>query len=129
MEEEYFLKKVSEITNVYFFNQKEIFLKKEELPKLEYEIMSPRVIGGVCGGNCWGDEANIPVEPDPEKEFVVLNEILYCLTPNISFLKYKKIEEKIRKFTSSDYEYYGNTTEYEYRYLKLKDLYDEIKDY
>jgi hypothetical protein len=79
-------------------------------------------IGGVSGGSCW-DSSNPQSYTVSEKpEFVVLDKTLKLLKPNISYLDYKKIDEYVIKDYNTDYEYYGNYTNYEIWYLKLSDL-------
>lgn len=83
-------------------------------------------IGGVSGGSCWEDSDpkeyfNIDKRPDFESLYKLLEE----LVPNISFLNVRKIEnELVKEFDYTDYEYYGNSTTNNVRYICLDDLYD-----
>lgn len=83
--------------------------------------------GGLTGGNCWGDSADTPVQPESEPDFYDLDKVLEALCPNISFLQYKKlcasVVELSNKSDSSDY--YGNVYYQSVKTVKL----DKLKKY
>lgn len=84
--------------------------------------------GGIGGGSCWGGENHAYSTGDPEPEWEDLNRILEHFCPNITFIRYKGI---MRKSTTDDWsrnEYYGNSTNYAMRILKLKDLWQHMVD-
>ena len=90
---------------------------KEPVMYMRYEI------GGIEGGSCWEDS-----DPQPytkyklEDEWKALDKFLSMYCPNISYLNYKKIDTLIHTNEETDWEYYGNCTEYRVKYIKLKQL-------
>ncbi len=94
-------------------------------PRFDF-ILQYWEIGGVEGGN-WTENSNphsYKTDENIPKEFDDLDNILTEVCPNISFLMYKKIQQMVMYFKAINYEYYGNNTEYQVRYINLKDLYD-----
>lgn len=87
------------------------------------------IVGGVTGGNCWGDEASIAVTADEEPEFDSIDRILEHFVPQITFLQYKQLGKLVNTIERTDYEYYGNSYEKRIKYVKLGDLYDFILRY
>ena len=84
--------------------------------------------GGISGGSCWGTENHAYSSGDPEPDWEDLDRILEHFCPNITHLKYKGI---MRQSTTDDYEqneYYGNSTNYAMRVLKLKDLWAHMNE-
>lgn len=84
--------------------------------------------GGLQGGNCWGDDADSPVEPQPEQDLEGLDEILEKFTPNMSFLQYRQIEKLIEYQDRTEWRYYGNYTSYREKKLDMKKLFDFLCD-
>lgn len=85
--------------------------------------------GGMCGGNCWGDEADSPVSADDPEELTELDKILEKVAPDISFLKYKNLcSQIVRSHDYTENEYYGNYYEYSVRYVLLSELYQALKE-
>lgn len=85
------------------------------------------VVGGMTGGNCWGDDANESVSPEPAKSIdSVMDLIFEELCPDIKFMTYRRIMRELEceptKSTSS--EYYGNYTDYHKITVDLQRLYD-----
>lgn len=63
----------------------------------------------------------------PETEFVELDSILEKVCPNISFLQYKNICNKIiNSDTRSEGDYYGGSVTYGYKYFNVRSLYDAL---
>lgn len=93
-------------------------------PKFDFIIQYWRT-GGVRGGSCWDNSDPKPYSTTDEtpKSFEDLDKILEAVYPSISFLKYKKIENLIRTGEATDYQYYGNRDDYQYRYIDLKGLF------
>jgi hypothetical protein len=89
--------------------------------------------GGVGGGSCWdnGESNHYAKEGNPEPEFVDLDTILENLAPEISYLKYKKFmkELKISELTWTENEYYGNSTAYCAKLIKLTDLFNTLQQF
>lgn len=81
---------------------------------------------GFRGGDCWGNEAESYSNDEPD--FEVLDLVLAELRPNITYLDYKKVNKLIREDTDSEWEYYGNSTTYEVKFIILNDLINLLKD-
>lgn len=87
-------------------------------------------LGGASGGSCWGgiaqsystgreaSDANVPE----------LDDLLAEIAPEISFIKYKVLLNNINwrttEYCSNDY--YGNYTEYGYKYIDCDGLYEAL---
>lgn len=85
--------------------------------------------GGYSGGSCWGEAAHQYSVAIPDTEWKMLDEILEKLTPNISFLKYKRLRNTlIESGTFSRDGYYGNNTDYTYQAITIEDLYNFLKE-
>ena len=78
--------------------------------------------GGVSGGSCWDNSNPQPYTEDTIPSFDVLDIFLKEVYPTISYLDYKKIASLIHTNEESDYEYYGNCTDYKIEYIILSDL-------
>lgn len=80
--------------------------------------------GGVSGGSCWDSSDPRPYRNDTSEKpaFIILDFVLKRLCPGISYLEYKEIEGMIRSSDQTDWEYYGNCTDWEITYLKVSDL-------
>jgi hypothetical protein len=121
-----FLKQITE-QNIYYYpghTKKEI----RNCDKGEYIEVS-WIIGGMTGGSCWDTSASKhrPVLAKPEPEFDCLDKILEILCPQITFLQYKDIIKNCIKYDDQEIlEYYGNRTEYRYKTIFLKELYDRL---
>lgn len=106
------------------------YYSKDDTPYCFYEKGD---IGGVSGGSCWSSSNPEPytrpegyeeVKEDFEKVF---DAILCEVCPSISFLQYKNIYNKcVETSSSTNYEYYGNSTNYHIIYCKVKDFYDTL---
>ena len=75
--------------------------------------------GGVRGGSCWDSSNPTPYTNDDVPNFEVLDIFLKEVCPQISYLKYKEIENSILDSTDSEWEYYGNRTDFEIKYIRL----------
>jgi hypothetical protein len=85
---------------------------------------------GMTGGNCWDDSAPRPYRSDevPE-ELTSLDTILSNITPQMTFLQYKALCNKLVQLdTRSVNEYYGNYTDYMSKTIKLEELYNYLKE-
>lgn len=89
----------------------------------EHVIYCRYKTGGYSGGNCWNaNEAKYYSEDPPEDRFKVLDLVLEKLKPNITYLQYKKIESMVHNNEETEYEYYGNSTEWKVEYIILSEL-------
>ena len=84
-------------------------------------IVSPSwVIGGMRGGNCWGDEADEDVDAETKPQW--LEEFLEKSVSRVSFSQFRKIQKVCVQYEYTEYEYYGNSTSYAFEVLKVSDL-------
>lgn len=89
----------------------------------EYVVYTRIETGGVEGGSCW-DNSNpcgYTAEP-PENEWEVLDILLEELKPDITLLQYRKLLKLVKSNTETDWEYYGNCTNYIIKFIILKEL-------
>ncbi len=89
---------------------------KEPVIYMRYEV------GGVGGGSCWNDSNSEPYTKDERPSFKVLDLTLKRLCPNLTFLQFREVEELIHTNEESDYEYYGNSTDYEIKYVIISEI-------
>lgn len=81
--------------------------------------------GGYSGGSCWEDsDPQWYEEGEPKDSFKVLDLVLEVLRPNITYLQFKQIKELVHENSETEYEYYGNSTDWCIQYIKLSDLYN-----
>jgi len=94
-------------------------------------ILEKRIeIGGMQGGNCWGDEAkpykrNLTQE---DFEFDVIDNILEKICSSIPFLIYKKLQKLYETYEYTESEYYGNCIYYQILRLDVDKLYQFLID-
>lgn len=90
------------------------------------------ISGGVSGGNCWGSDPT-PFIGDPEPEFEIIDNVLQIINPSITYLNYKKLFKELENemFTihTTDYEYYGNSTDYSYQCIYFSKLYSILSGF
>lgn len=85
-------------------------------------------IGGVSGGNCWGEGGHYAVEGEAEPEFESFENLVLYFVPNISFADFNKLKQKVMYTrTWTENEYYGNSTSYAEKYAYLKDIYKHLE--
>lgn len=67
--------------------------------------------GGYRGGNCWDD--TIPSKYTQSiPDFNELKDLALELKPDLSFQEYRELEKAVLDSDHTDYEYYGNSTDY-----------------
>jgi hypothetical protein len=80
--------------------------------------------GGVSGGSCWDSSNPQSYTRDaPKDKMKVLDLVLKAVKPDITFLQFREIEKMIHTNSETEYEYYGNSTEFEIEYIVLSELY------
>lgn len=115
---------IKEINDKCPYNQG-IFVEPSMIPVhiKEPVIYGRYETGGYSGGSCWDDSDPQPYTEEPPKDrFKVLELVLEKLKPNITFLQYKKIESMIHDNEETEYEYYGNSTDWKVEYIILSEL-------
>lgn len=105
-----------------FSDTKYSLLKNESFVGESYRV------GGLTGGDCWGGEANQSVEKDEKPMFEKLDSFLECYFSDLTFIEYRKIIPLIMHDYYTEYEYYGNYTNYEFEYVTFNELADKIID-
>ncbi len=143
MTEQEFLAAVSEVSETYYelkdknrrWDNSSVCYKFYKRTGLELKninlddvILETWTTGGIGGGNCWGEGGHCSMTGEPEPEFASLDAILEKVCPGITYLKYKKLIEGL--VNRDDYEvgeYYGNSTTYGIKTIKLRDLYEKLK--
>ena len=105
---------------------------REANPDLAFFEESWR-IGGEQGGSCWDDgteDHHCPITASPEPPMSDLDELLLKVAPNISFLVYRNLENKLlQRDERRESEYYGNWTEYGIKRINIKKLYDYLVEH
>lgn len=89
----------------------------------EHVVYTRYDVGGVRGGSCW-DDSN-PQEyynDEPKNKLKVLDIVLKELYPDIKYLHYKQIEKLWHVHHETEYEYYGNSTDWKCEYIILSEL-------
>ena len=82
------------------------------------------LIGGVEGGSCWNEGGHSSISAESHAKVTLLDKFLEEAMPEISFLKYKKIEALIKTESYTSSEYYGNYKEYSISYISFDDIAD-----
>ena len=92
-----------------------------DLKKAKALISEEWAIGGMTGGNCWGDAHSSVTREDP-KDIILLDEFLEQYMPNITLLQYKRLTRLIKYQDWTSSEYYGNSTQYKCAYITFNDI-------
>ena len=77
-------------------------------------------VGGMEGGNCWGNTPDEPVSCDPKPRW--LEAVMEKLCPDITYLKFRRLEDACARHMITKYGYYGNYDECLFEILRLSDL-------
>ena len=103
-----------------------IFFQPFGIPDgIETHVVYSRVeTGGTSGGNCWNDDEARPYVADEAEEepMKVLDILLEEIAPKITYLQYKKIQKLIHSNEHTEWQYYGNSTDYKIEYILLPEL-------
>lgn len=108
-----------------------IFTEPYGLPvKIKEPVIYCRYTAGnfSSGNSCWGSSgcSSYTAEDIPKDRMKVLDIILEKFYPDISFLKFRQIEQLIKTTTDSDGDYYGNSTEYRIEYILVSEFLELI---
>lgn len=86
--------------------------------------------GGISGGSYHEYSNPQPYTSDKGKpKFECLDLVLKELMPNISFLQFREIEKLIQSSQETEWEYYGNCTDFEIEFIVLSELINKLKEY
>ena len=99
---------------------------RSEKPATGDYIKESWTTGGVGGGSCWDDgehDNHYAIEGDKEPELTDLFTIMEAISPELSFLKARKLMELIKYDSYTDNEYYGNCYHFGVKYVDLRELY------
>jgi hypothetical protein len=84
--------------------------------------------GGVSGGSCWESSNPQPYSNRESKpKFTVLDLVLKKIKPDLTYLEFREVEELVKSSEYTDWEYYGNHTNYEVDFIILSDLYKILR--
>ncbi len=96
---------------------------KEPVIYMRYET------GGIVGGSCWDDsDPQSYHNPEPTPHFHALVAVLTELKPNLTFLQFRAIEGMIQTNGKTEYEYYGNCTDWMVMYIPLSKIVLYLED-
>lgn len=77
--------------------------------------------GGVSGGSCWESSNPQPyVEDGKDTGFIILEWVVEHFAPDLTFLQFQKLSREVLQFDHTEYEYYGNRTEYCVQYIPIE---------
>lgn len=87
--------------------------------------------GGQSGASCWdaGPHTFYATSGEKEPDFSELTEILEKVCPAVTYLQFRKLEERISYKDTGDSDYYGNTSNYTTKKLTMTDLWDFLVKY
>lgn len=147
MTKKQFLEKIKEVTRCFYYIDKEKnmcwtrdhdFALRKNSPKSLAEVsletdyfFEKWISGGISGGSCWdeGEPNYHSVAAEPEPGFTILDEVLTKICPQMSFIQYNKfISEIVQVGNYTVDEYYGNCSHYSYKFIKLQDIYEKLKE-
>lgn len=116
-------KLIEQINNECPYNQG-IFVQPYGVPThiKEAVIYNRYETGGYSGGSCWDDEENHArsySEDEPTDSRRVLDIVLKHVFPNISHIQFQEVERLWIDNYDTEYEYYGNSTDYHIDYILL----------
>jgi hypothetical protein len=107
-------------------NLKYIYDNHKDIKLVFYNAVE---IGGMRGGSCWDDTKPEYYSGSADiSKWDTLDLVLETLFPAITVLTYRKLQALQSTDSYTDYEYYGNTTDYHVSYFIVKDLYDFMVD-
>lgn len=82
--------------------------------------------GGAEGGNCWGDSASYYTKSVPD--FTVLQDLALKAYPDIALRTYLALYGSMSIEERTQYEYYGNHTEYRVYVLDMEKMKSILED-
>ena len=86
--------------------------------------------GGLEGGNCWdGQDRQYAVGGEAEPAFEDFDNLLEKVCPDLSYLRYKKLERLIEIGEERENEYYGNYSIHAVKTLSIDTLWDFLNEH
>lgn len=85
-------------------------------------------IGEDSGGNCWGGTAKYTPFNQAQPDFLILDELLFKIDPDIKLKDFRKITSRISTEEICNREYYGNGSYYRQLVLDVNDLNKLLKE-
>lgn len=107
-----------------------IFLEPYGVPThvKEHVVYTRYETGGYSGGSCWDDsDPKRYNEDEPKNKWRVLDILLSKLCQQITYLQYREITANIHTNEETQYEYYGNSTDYKVEYIKISTILNLLK--
>ena len=83
--------------------------------------------GGVWGGSCYDESSPKPYTVDEIPKFKCLDLVLKELMPSLTYLQFKEVEKLVNYSEETDWEYYGNCTEFGVNYIELSSLINKLE--
>lgn len=80
---------------------------------------------GGSHGNCW-DDSMYTSDADKPQQLTILDSFINEYFPDIKFMQYKNIENKIEHRTYTQSEYYGGYTNYAYLTISAEVVYESL---
>lgn len=102
---------------------------------LEESVWTEEATGGIRGGSCWdtgefGDPHYAYTrEYDDSGVGPDLISLVEELVPDLPAVAFFKLQSGVKTDTYSEYEYYGNSTDYKVWYISFEDVWDKIGNY
>jgi hypothetical protein len=85
------------------------------------------VSSSMVGGNCWDDNEPYFREGEEEPKFEALDKLIGEIYPELSYKNFQELEKKVVEGTYTENEYYGNSTTYSLKRIKLRDIYEVLE--
>lgn len=85
------------------------------------------VSGGVTGGNCWDTGGHYSLEAEKEPDLDQLMDLLE--EADVTLREGRKILELVRTGSFGESGYYGNYTDYGYKYVTFDEVYDKLVEF
>jgi len=85
--------------------------------------------GGVGGGSCWDDgtqDNHYSFSGESEPSWDALDLVVRELFPSLSYIHYTELMRKQTMDNFTEYEYYGNSSNYHLAFLSLRDIYNFV---
>jgi hypothetical protein len=90
------------------------------------------VTGGQQGGSCWDDgteDKHYSLSAEDPSEFYELTNLINLICPNITLSCFNQINRLKHTKEYTEWEYYGNYTEYAEEYIALIRIYEVLKEH